>query len=132
MNLYALLLGIGSSLSIWRISREVPVREAMHWSTSALVVLLGALIGARIGFILWQPAYLEAFGWQVLHIWEGGFIWPGAVAGAWFAILLISWQLHLPVGLVADRIAVMAPPVNHNGLVGLLDSRVRIWTIIAG
>ena len=111
LNLYALLLGIGSSLSIWRVSREVPARDAMRWSTSALIVLLGGLIGARIGFILWQPAYLEAFGWQVLRIWEGGFIWPGAVAGAWLAILLISWQLRLNVGLVADRLSVMAPPL---------------------
>ena len=106
-----MLLGIGSSLCIWRVSREVPTRDVMRWSTSALVVLLGGLIGARIGFILWQPAYLDAFGWQVLRIWEGGFIWPGAVIGAWLAILLISWQLHFRIGMVADRMSVMAPPL---------------------
>jgi phosphatidylglycerol:prolipoprotein diacylglycerol transferase len=111
LNLYALMLGIGSSLSIWRVSKEVPAREAMRWSASALIVLLGALIGARIGFVLWQPAYLEAFGWQVLRLWEGGFIWPGAIVGAWLAIFLISWQLHSRVGFVADRMSVMVPPL---------------------
>lgn len=111
LSLYAFLLGIGSSLSIWRVAMDVPPPEKIRWSSSALVILLGALIGARIGFILWQPAYIAAYGWQVLRIWEGGFIWPGAVAGAWLAILLLSWQMHQPVGFVADRTAVMVPPI---------------------
>jgi phosphatidylglycerol:prolipoprotein diacylglycerol transferase len=111
LNLYSFLLGIGSSLSIWRVTADVPLHEKIRWASSALVVLLGALIGARIGFLLWQPAYLAAFGWQAMRIWEGGFIWPGAVLGAWLMILLLSWQMRQKVGFVADRMAVMVPPL---------------------
>jgi prolipoprotein diacylglyceryltransferase len=90
MNLYALFIGLGASLGMWRVTQKNPGDQELPSAYTALLVLAGALLGARIGFFFWQPGYIAEFGWKALQIWEGGLIWPGALLGAWLSMGLLA------------------------------------------
>jgi len=111
MNLYAMLIGLGASFGMWRVSQLSPKNQLLASANSALWVLAGSLIGSRIGFIFWQPGYIEENGWQALRIWEGGLIWPGAIAGAWITITILAFYRKLDIRILADNIAPLLPPI---------------------
>ncbi len=111
MNGYALLMGLGGMLAVWRVVKTVIPRLAARWALAALLVLGGALIGARIGFVLWQPYSFDSL-WDVLRLDQGGLVWFGAVPFAWLVIWLIAKHRSLPFGMVADRLGSMLPPLG--------------------
>lgn len=111
MNLYAMLIGLGASFGMWRVSQLSPKNQLLASANSALWVLAGSLIGSRIGFVIWQPGYIEENGWRALRIWEGGLIWPGAIAGAWIAIIILAIYRKLDIRILADNIAPLLPPM---------------------
>lgn len=112
MNLYGLLIGIGGALAVWRVAKTVTPALAVRWALAALVVLAGALFGARIGFVFWQPASFTNSFWDVFRIDQGGLVWFGAVPAAWLVMWLIAKQRSLPFVMVADRLVTMLPPMG--------------------
>lgn len=82
-------------------------------------VILGVLIGGRLGFVLfYQPAYYFENPWQIPAIWQGGMAFHGGMlgvtaAGLWFALsrrirplsMLDLMALATPPGLLLGRIA---------------------------
>ena len=111
MNLYAMLIGLGASFGMWRVSQLSPKNQLLASANSALWVLTGALIGSRIGFIFWQSGYIAENGWRALRIWEGGLIWPGAVAGTWITIIILASYRKLDIRILADNMAPLLPPL---------------------
>jgi phosphatidylglycerol:prolipoprotein diacylglycerol transferase len=72
---YGLLFALGFVLGylimvqIYRNER----RSEDNLSTLFLYILLGTLIGARLGHVLfYQPDYYLARPWEILMIWQGG------------------------------------------------------------
>lgn len=45
-------------------------------------VILSAIIGSRIFFVLQTPSYYLANPWKILKIWEGGLVFYGGLIGA--------------------------------------------------
>lgn len=111
MNWYAFLIGIGASLGIWRVIQEQEKPQKLHWGFLSLWVLFGGWIGARIAFFIWHPALILDFGWQAFGLREGGMVWPGAIAGAWLSIWLISLKVEKGFLETADFLIVMLPPL---------------------
>ncbi|MGU3574634.1 prolipoprotein diacylglyceryl transferase family protein [Brucellaceae bacterium C25G] len=71
----------------------------------AWAVLIGAIVGARIGHVVmhWQSFSQEPL--RMLALWQGGFYWPGAVVGLILAtafvlsgVILRLWAL-VPVAI---------------------------------
>lgn len=112
MNLYAFLIGAGASLAVWRVTKTVVPGLSLRWAYAALMVLFGALIGARIGFVFWQPESFTADPMAILRFDTGGFIWFGAIPTAWIAVWLIAKRRSLPFAMVADRLLTMLPPMG--------------------
>jgi prolipoprotein diacylglyceryltransferase len=102
LNSYALLLGVGASLGCWQVVRSVPEGERPRWSTGLLIVLVSALAGSRVWFVL-QAFFTARQTLPFFSFWQGGLSWPGAVLGglAGGTILVRAWRM--PAGLLADR-----------------------------
>lgn len=111
MNLYAMIIGLGASLGMWRVSQLSPKQFLLQSANSALWVLAGALLGARIGFLFWQPGYMASNGWSAIKLWEGGLIWPGAIAGAWVTMLILARYRKMDFRILADHLAPLLPPL---------------------
>ena len=112
MNLYALLIGLGASLAVWRVTKTVVPNLALRWALAALHALGGALIGARLAFLLWQPASFAAQPLSLFRFDQGGFVWFGAVPGGLIVTWIIAKQRSLPFAMVADRLVTMLPPLG--------------------
>lgn len=111
MNWYAFLVGVGASLSIWRIVQGQKKQEDFQWALAGLWVLVGAWLGARLAYFIWHPAAIIDFGWQAVGLREGGMVWSGAVLGAWITIIVLALARRSSWLVVADRLLVMLPPL---------------------
>lgn len=110
MNWYAFLVGVGASLAIWRIVGAQGKKD-LQWVVAGLWLLLGAWLGARLAFFIWQPAALIDQGWSSLGLRAGGMVWPGAVVGAWITIFILALARRTDWLVIADRLLVMLPPL---------------------
>lgn len=119
---FALWVGMGATLGMWRVARSVPSRQAGAWVNAALFVLVFTLIGARLFYALVNHAYFSAHLIEVPQFWLGGLAWPGAMAGAWLALIYLALvsrssssrsarQGKSPISWVSDRLYPLLPPL---------------------
>ncbi|TNC74663.1 prolipoprotein diacylglyceryl transferase [Rubellimicrobium roseum] len=74
-------------------------------------IILGIIAGGRIGYVLfYQPGHFLRNPWEIPMIWQGGMSFHGGFIGVMLAILLFSRSERLPLGGVADTIALASPP----------------------
>lgn len=68
-------------------------------------IMIGAVVGARLLYVIVEPADYLAQPWRVLFVWEGGLVYYGGLIGA---SLLTYWYLKkikAPLWSVADCLA---------------------------
>ena len=83
-------------------------RNLENLSDLLLYLILGTVIGARLGHVLlYQPDYYLAHPWEIFMIWEGGLASHGGFAGVMIALYLYL-KKHREMSLLelADRLAV--------------------------
>jgi len=115
VNGFAFLLGIGSALGLLRVSRQ---RQG-KWLDAGLLVLLGTLLGARLGYVLVHWSYYQAHLAEILALKAGGLSGGGAAVG-WAAGLLLAALIHrAPVLRLADWLYPLLPPLAVAGYLGL-------------
>ena len=82
----------------------VDVDDVVLWAT------LGIVLGGRIGYVLfYNPLYFLQNPAEILVIWEGGMSFHGGFLGVVLAVALFSWRRHVPLGSLADIVAVSTP-----------------------
>ena len=115
MTPFSLLLGIGASLGLLRVVQTAPASSRLRWMTTALITLTGALIGARVGFVVAYASYFKIHPQEIIQITHGGLSWPGAVVGAilfaWLALMLFK----LPKLAGFDHMSRMILPIAVAG-----------------
>lgn len=101
LNTYAVLLGLGASVGCWQIVRAIRPSERTRWSTFLLLVLLGALLGARGWYVL-QVGLLSGQWLPFFALWAGGMYWPGAVLG--FVLVTVAFIIvwDAPAAVIFD------------------------------
>lgn len=111
MLLFSLLVGLGASLGLWRVAQKVPTWQQVRWVQAGLVVLTGALVGARLGFVFIHWNAFLARPMEVFAFSLGGLFWPAGFAGGLLTLLAVSaaWGKH-PMR-VADGLAPMLGPL---------------------
>lgn len=114
MNWFAVGLGIGAALGLLRVSRQ----RSGQWLDAALLVLLAALLGARLGYVLVHLSYYTAHPAEILALRAGGLSGGGAALG-WVVGLLLSALIHrVPVLRLADWLYPLLPPLAVAGCLG--------------
>jgi prolipoprotein diacylglyceryltransferase len=93
------------------------------WANISLIVLSASLLGARLSYVWINWAHFSGHLGEIPQIWLGGLTWPGAVVGAWLAILALPFLFQTsrsrgahpgrlpPVGWFADRLYPLLPPI---------------------
>jgi prolipoprotein diacylglyceryltransferase len=80
-------------------------------------VLAASLAGARLSYAITNSEYFSTHLAEIPQVWLGGLTWPGAVAGAWLAVLVLplafrgSRGSRITLGWLADRLYPLLPPL---------------------
>jgi prolipoprotein diacylglyceryl transferase len=83
-------------------------RDLNNLSELLLYVMLGTIIGARLGHVfLYQPDYFLSHPWEILMIWHGGLASHGGFAGVIISLYLYL-RKHRDMSFIelADRLAI--------------------------
>jgi len=107
---YGLFFSLGFLLG-YEIMARIYRREGRNLenlSDLLLYLILGTVIGARLGHVLlYQPDYYLAHPWEIPMIWEGGLASHGGFAGVMIALYLYL-KKHREMSFIelADRLAI--------------------------
>jgi phosphatidylglycerol---prolipoprotein diacylglyceryl transferase len=118
VNGFSLWVGIGATLGLWRVARNSPQQHSTTLVNMGLFTLFFSLVGARLFYTWINYDYFAAHLVEIPQIWLGGLAWPGAVGGAWIAILSLPLANHgsrgsrIPIGWIADRLYPLLPPLS--------------------
>ncbi|NPV57407.1 MAG: hypothetical protein HPY76_12150 [Anaerolineae bacterium] len=112
MNLYAVLIGLGASLGMWQVHLAAPSWHRRVYLNAALLVLLGALLGARLVTVVFYWGYYRDHFWEVFQLWQGGLSWVGALAGGALTTWLVSRRTHISWKLFADHLSPLILPLS--------------------
>jgi phosphatidylglycerol---prolipoprotein diacylglyceryl transferase len=107
---YGLLFASGFLIGYY-IMQAIYKREGKpvaHLDTLLWYVILGTVIGARLGHCLfYEPAYYLSNPIEILKIWEGGLASHGGTVGVLVALWLYSRRHpQEPLGWLADRLTI--------------------------
>jgi phosphatidylglycerol:prolipoprotein diacylglycerol transferase len=74
-------------------------------------IILGIIAGGRLGYVLfYRPGYYLQNPLEIPALWQGGMSFHGGFLGVILAILVFARAHRLPLGGVADTIALASPP----------------------
>jgi phosphatidylglycerol:prolipoprotein diacylglycerol transferase len=89
---------------------------------SILPIVIGAIVGGRLWYGLFSWDLYGPHPGLFLTPRVGDLAWPGALAGALFALWFMSRRLGLPVAALADAAALALPPAQALAAFGMLLS----------
>lgn len=116
--MFSLLIGIGGSLGLLQVTRQVPEKQALRWTAAGLAVLTAGLLGARLNYALLHPELFRAAPLDVLRFWLGGLSWPGALLLGLLALPTIAAVLRQPLGTTVDALFPLFPMVSITAWLG--------------
>ncbi len=112
MTPFSLLIGLGASLGLLRVLQTAPASSRLRWLLAALITQIGALVGARAGYVISNLGYFKTHTQEIAALHMGGLFWPGALAGALLFGLITLLLLKLPVFEGLDRLMRMLLPLS--------------------
>jgi len=105
---WAIAIRIVENSKLWNgvppLNRKL-IDETCSW------ILLGALIGGRLGHVIfYDPNYFAQYPWRIVQLWQGGMSFHGGLAGALVAMIICSAVNHrIPLLSIMDVAATVAP-----------------------
>lgn len=107
IHTYGLMLAIAFLVGIWWVSREGKKQnlEPDKVMDLGLWVLVAAVVGSRIAYVLPHWNEFQARPWTVIAVWEGGLTFYGGVLLAVPVGFFYMWRNHLPIWRTADLVA---------------------------
>jgi len=119
LRMFAILAGFGAAIGLWRVYRALPVENPIPWMIAALGTLMGALAGARVGYILAHPLYFSLHPQQRLLFWQGGLNDFAALAGAILLAILTTIIMRARLLPTLNLMSLMLLPVSTMIWLGL-------------
>jgi phosphatidylglycerol:prolipoprotein diacylglycerol transferase len=96
---YGAMLALGAGLGLIVLTRLAAANDldSNRVSSIALWVLLTAIAGSRLVFVLLEPEAFIRAPWRVFFFWEGGLVFYGGVAAGLITGILLArrWQIPL-------------------------------------
>jgi phosphatidylglycerol---prolipoprotein diacylglyceryl transferase len=111
---YGVFFALGFALGYWIMAQiyRNEKRPEENLSSLFLYIFLGALIGARLGHVLfYQPDYYLTRPWEILMIWQGGLASHGGFTGLIIALYLY-WRKYRDMSFLelCDRLVIASLP----------------------
>lgn len=91
-------------LLIWREARKQKIQDK-HIYNIALLILIGAIIGPRLFYVLEHLSYFIANPLEILMTWQGGITSYGAFLGVLFVWLYARKQKDISFSQILDIVA---------------------------
>ncbi len=85
---YTVVLALGVLAAILLIRRSPGSKHAEQWFDALLVVIVAAVVGGRMGFVLWRWDYFQEHLTETWQIWQGGLSYFGALFAAILTLAL--------------------------------------------
>jgi len=104
LNLYAFSLVLSCAVAsglVW-VAWRAPDEQRLSRLDGSLWALLGALLAARLGFLLLHMEDFLSRPLQSLNVFAGGFGGAGALLGGLLGLWLFAKARHLPFAVYAD------------------------------
>jgi len=95
---FSLLIGVGAALGMGWITWRVSEKERMQSIQAGLWSLFGALVGARMVYVLVNWDYYRQHMLEAFQIYQGGLAWPGALAGGLLMAVIYAIRLRKSPG----------------------------------
>jgi phosphatidylglycerol---prolipoprotein diacylglyceryl transferase len=118
VNGFNVWVGLGAALGLWRVAHNSPQQHSTTLVNMGLFTLFSSLVGARLFYTWVNYEYFAARLVEIPQIWLGGLSWPGAIGGAWIAILSLPFIYRssrggrIPLGWIMDRLYPLLPPLS--------------------
>ncbi len=132
LRLFAVLAGFGAAIGLWRVYRALPAQKPVSMMIASLCSVVGALAGARVGYVLSHSQYFFIHPQQGWLFWQGGFNAFGALAGAVLSALLVLILLRSRVLSGLDLMSLMLLPVSTMIWLGLWYEGVAYGKTLPG
>jgi phosphatidylglycerol:prolipoprotein diacylglycerol transferase len=119
LHTYGVLLAVAFSLALWYSLREAR-KEQLNTDSMTnlfLIVVLSAIIGSRLLFVLFSYRYFLEHPLDAFRIWEGGLVFHGGLLLAIAASVVYLRRSGLPLWKTAD---IAGPAVALGQAVGRL------------
>ena len=114
MNIYGLLIGIGIVIGIELITK---INKKITY-TDIILLLISALIGARLLFILHNIEEIKMGIINPFAIWDGGLAFYGGLIGILLCIFFISKHKRIKYYEISDTISLTLPLIQAVGRIG--------------
>lgn len=111
MNPFSLWLALGVTLGLWQVARAGTRRERLAYLGMGVMVVLAALLGARLGYVLLHPGPFRAQPGLIPQVWQGGLTWVGALPGALLGLGGLAWWRRRPFLALVERMLPLLPMV---------------------
>lgn len=109
--MFSFILAVGAGLGLFSVYQAASPRQAEQRFNAAALALLGGLIGARLGYVLLNPAAFAGRPLDSARLWLGGMVWPGALLGVLPVMLLLTRRQRVSFAELADGLAPLLPPL---------------------
>ena len=111
---YGILMALAftSAMTHWYFVGKKEDRPKGFWSDMAFWIMVGGIIGARIGYILGNLGYFIENPLSVFRIDEGGLVFYGGLIGCVLVVIVLAMRQREPVWSMAD-FAVAPLPLGH-------------------
>lgn len=118
INPFSIIIGIGASVGMWRVYDRLVPAQRIRGLFTAIWVLCGSLVGARLGYVLSHLHYFSKYRAESVQFWLGGMDGCGALAGA--VIFTIAAALIFKSGVLRtlDLMTGMLLPITVAGWLG--------------
>jgi phosphatidylglycerol---prolipoprotein diacylglyceryl transferase len=96
----------------WAVLGRRERRPAGFWSDLAFWIMIGTIVGARLGYILGNLEYFAENPAHIIRVDEGGLVFYGGLLGCVLVVILLARRQREPLWSLAD-FAVSALPLGH-------------------
>lgn len=112
MGFYALMIGIGASLGIWRIYQNAPLEQRNEYVNDGWLVQFCILIGSRLGYVMQYWHYYQNARREIFLLRDGGLTLWGAIVGGLIGFIIVLLISERQTFQVADAISPMLAPLS--------------------
>jgi phosphatidylglycerol:prolipoprotein diacylglycerol transferase len=104
---YAIAYIMAFVIGLWLMKKISPVKGKKYWDDLLTYVILGVIIGGRLGYVLFYNLhFFLQHPLEIFAIWHGGMSFHGGLAGVIAAVFIFAKKdtFH-----ILDKISIVAP-----------------------